>query len=82
MKEILLQDIKRHLNKHGILLAAFQRINQNRDYYKGLNKEDFANNMDQLFDELETLYDMMFNEDVELRDTLYTYTKKEDKSLE
>ena len=77
MNKTLSLDIKKHLNKHGILLSAFQRINQSRDYYKGLdNKEDFEHNMDQLFNELETLNDMMFNEDVELRDILHEYAKK------
>ena len=79
MNKIILEETKKYLDRHNILLSAFKKINESRDYYKSLSHiEDVEHNMERLFTELNTLHGMMFNEDVELLDTIWGYEKKGD----
>lgn len=79
MSTISHEFIEQHLRRSDILLAAFQRIIQGRDYYKDLDKADLDHNMDHLFDELDTLRDMMVNDNVDMWDTLHINTTKDQK---
>ncbi len=62
-------DIKHNTTKLFVLLSALQRINGSRKYYSEIGfLEDVPHNMETLFDELDALHGMIFEEVVELEE--------------
>ncbi len=63
------QNVKQHTDRLMIYITALQRINQSRKYYKEIDHlEDLPHNMDTLFDELDTVYELIFEEIRELEE--------------
>ena len=62
-------DIKHNTTKLFVLLAALQRITGSRKYYSEIDHlEDLPHNMEILFDELDALHGMIFEEVVDLEE--------------
>ncbi len=62
-------DVKDSTTKLLVLLAALQRINGSRKYYSEISfLEDIPHNMETLFNELDALHGMFFEEVVELEE--------------
>jgi len=65
----LTSSVKQNTTKLFVLLAALQRITGNRKYYSEIDHlEDVPHNMEILFDELDALHGMIFEEVVDLEE--------------